>query len=225
MPWAWHGVWFRASSCQSNQGNQAMPKTLPAIVAVAVIAFSIGFNTARYPIVWEMVGASAHLPEESGGAESAAAPQPAKADEVIASIPSDNPALSHWPKRKGTTAVFSDQAAAVKAEPAGAESSPAYVPLVPVPGYLFNGNGFARWRTISGRAAIAAGLRGGSDSGRSLRGRISAIAGHDIPEHGNRIGSGFRGQGSGLRILCLGFCKSRDLWLRTFYCKLQDAKL
>ena len=43
-----------------------MPKTLPALVAVAVIAFSIGFNTARYPIVWEMVGASAHLSEELG---------------------------------------------------------------------------------------------------------------------------------------------------------------
>ncbi len=106
-----------------------MPKTLPALVAVAVIAFSIGFNTARYPIVWDMVGASAHLPEEAGGSEAAAAPQPAKADELIASIPSDNPALTPSAETQGPAAVFSDQAAAVKTEPAGVESSPAFVPI------------------------------------------------------------------------------------------------
>ena len=102
-----------------------MPKTLPAIVAVAVIAFSIGFNTARYPIVWEMVGAPAHLPEESGGAESAAAPQPAKADELIASIPGDNPTLIRPAETQMPAAVYSDRAEAVKTEPAGAESPPA----------------------------------------------------------------------------------------------------
>ena len=115
-----------------------MPKTLPAIVAAAVIAFSIGFNTARYPIVWEMVGASTHAAEESGGAESAAAPQPAKADDLIASIPSDNPALIRSAEAQGPAAVYSDRAETVKTEPAGAESSPQFVPLVPVPGYLFN---------------------------------------------------------------------------------------
>ncbi|MGA2058982.1 MAG: hypothetical protein ABSG67_00765 [Thermoguttaceae bacterium] len=118
-----------------------MPKTLPAIVAVAVIAFSIGFNTARYPIVWEMVGASARLAEESGGTEAAAAPQPAKTDELTASIPSDNPALTPSAETQGPAAILPDQAIAVKTEPAGAESSPAFVPLVPVPGYLFNDNG------------------------------------------------------------------------------------
>jgi hypothetical protein len=117
-----------------------MPKTLPAILAAAVIAFSIGFNTARYPIVWEMVGASAHLPEESGSAETAAAPQPAKADELTASIPSDHSDLIKSAETPGPAAVFSDQAKAVKAEPAGVESSAAFVPLVPVPGNLFNDN-------------------------------------------------------------------------------------
>jgi hypothetical protein len=118
-----------------------MPKTLPAILAAAVIAFSIGFNTARYPIVWEMVGASAHLPEESGGAETAAAPQPAKADELTASIPSDHSDLIQSAEAPGPAAVMSDQAVAVKTEPAGVESSAAFVPLVPVPGYLFTDNG------------------------------------------------------------------------------------
>ncbi|MGA2797528.1 MAG: hypothetical protein ABSE63_08130 [Thermoguttaceae bacterium] len=118
-----------------------MPKTLPAIVAAAVIAFSIGFNIERYPIVWEMVGSSAHLAEESSGAEAATAPQPAKADEVIASIPGDNPALTPSAETRGPATVFSDQAGAVKTEPAGAESSPLFVPLAPVPGYLFNDNG------------------------------------------------------------------------------------
>ena len=118
-----------------------MPKTLPALVVVAVIAFSIGFNTARYPIVWEMVGASAHLPEESGGSEAATAPQPAKADEVIASIPSDNP---------DPHTVFSDQAAAVKPEPVGVESYPPIMQLVPVPSSLFNGNGLQDGEQYSG---------------------------------------------------------------------------
>ena len=118
-----------------------MPKTLPAIVAVAVIAFSIGFNTARYPIVWEMVGASAHLPEGPGGFETATTPQPAKTDELTASIPSDNPALIRSAETQVPAAVYSDQAVAVKTEPAGVESSPRFVPLVPVPSYLFNDNG------------------------------------------------------------------------------------
>ncbi len=118
-----------------------MPKTLPALVAVAIIAFSIGFNTARYPIVWEMVGPSAHLPEESGGSEAATAPQSAKTDELIASIPSDNPAPALSAQAQAQAAVFSDQAVVVRAEPAGAESPPLMTNLVPVPSDLFNDYG------------------------------------------------------------------------------------
>jgi hypothetical protein len=115
-----------------------MPKALPAIAAVAVIAFSIGFNTARYPIVWEMAGAPGHLPEESGGCGEATAPQSAKTDEVIASIPSDNSALTPSLEGQASPTVFSDQATVVKAEPAGIASPPEFVQLVPVPGNLFN---------------------------------------------------------------------------------------
>ena len=150
MPWAWHGVWLRASTCQRNQGNQAMPKTLPAIVAVGIIAFSIGFNSARYPIVWEMVGSSGHLPGESGDAESAAARQTAKADEVIASIPSDNPAGALTAGEQIKTAALSDQAAAAKAEPPGARSPAMMTELVPVPSGLFGDSGWQDGERHSG---------------------------------------------------------------------------
>jgi hypothetical protein len=127
-----------------------MPKTLPVLVVVAIIAFSIGFNAARYPSVWEMVGPSAQLPEESGGSEAATVPQPAKADELTASIPSDNPARTPSTEAQAPAAFFSEQTAAVKAEPAGAESSPPMTNLVPVPSDLFNGNGSQSGEQYSG---------------------------------------------------------------------------
>ena len=118
-----------------------MPKILPALVAVAVIAFSIGFNTVRYPIVWEMVGPSAHLPEESSSSEPEMAPQSTKPAESIASIPNDNPLLAPSTETQLPATIFSEQAVVVKAEPAGAESSPPMTHLVPVPSNLFIGNG------------------------------------------------------------------------------------
>jgi hypothetical protein len=33
-----------------------MPRSAATIFGIALAAFSIGFNTARYPVVWEMVG-------------------------------------------------------------------------------------------------------------------------------------------------------------------------
>jgi hypothetical protein len=118
-----------------------MPKTLPALVAVAIIAFSIGFNAARYPIVWEMVGPPAHVAAESGGSEAAAAPQSVKADELITSIPRDNPALMSSAGGQALATVYSDQAAAVRAETVGADLSAPMTNLAPVPSDLFNGNG------------------------------------------------------------------------------------
>jgi len=118
-----------------------MPKILPALGAVAIIAFSIGFNTARYPIVWEMVGPSAHLPQESNSSEPATASQPTIPAEPIASVPSDNPALTPPAESHPPAAIFSEQAFLVKAEPAAAESSPPMTNLVPVPNNLFIGNG------------------------------------------------------------------------------------
>ena len=122
-------------------GNNAMPKILPAFVALAVIAFSIGFNTVRYPIVWEMVGPSAHLPEESSSSESETAPQSTKPAESIASAPSENPLRTPSTENQSPGTLFSEQAVVVKAEPARAESSPPMTHLVPVPSNLFIGNG------------------------------------------------------------------------------------
>ena len=39
-----------------------MPRILPTFAAIAVIGVCIAFNTARYPIIWEMVGPNAELP-------------------------------------------------------------------------------------------------------------------------------------------------------------------
>ncbi len=118
-----------------------MPKTLPAVVAAAIIAFSVGFNVARYPIVWEMAGPQARLTGESGGADSATAPQPAKSDELIASIPGSNPDSALYAVGQIKAAVLSDQARAGKTEAVGAELPQQMTRLVPVPSELFKGNG------------------------------------------------------------------------------------
>jgi hypothetical protein len=68
-----------------------MLKILPALGAVAIIAFSIGYNTARYPIVWEMVGQSAHLPEESSSTDASTVTQSEKPANPVASAPGANP--------------------------------------------------------------------------------------------------------------------------------------
>jgi hypothetical protein len=68
-----------------------MPKILPALGTVLIIAASIGFNTMRYPIVWEMTGPSTEPAEnsEAAEAESAASSTPAAlAVESAATSPS-----------------------------------------------------------------------------------------------------------------------------------------
>jgi hypothetical protein len=68
-----------------------MLKILPALGTVAIIAFSIGYNTARYPSVWEMVGPSAHLPEESSSTDASTVTQSEKAVNPATSAPGANP--------------------------------------------------------------------------------------------------------------------------------------
>jgi hypothetical protein len=119
-----------------------MPKTLPAVVAVAIIAFSIGFNTARYPIVWEMAGLSGRVPTESGDVGSTVAEQPAKADEVFASIVRDNPLRSQTAETQ-VRVESAGNAGPLKAQLTEDRTSPAMTELVPVPSELFSGG---RWR-------------------------------------------------------------------------------
>lgn len=118
-----------------------MPKTLPIIAAVAVIAFSIGFNVARYPTVWEMVDTAACVSAGSVCAESATTLKPAKTDESAASTASDNPAGTPLAESKIPDSVLPDRFVSIKAEPAGADPSRPSMNLVPVPGDLVNDNG------------------------------------------------------------------------------------
>lgn len=122
-----------------------MLKILPALGAVAVIAFSIGFNTARYPIVWEMVGPAANMPEESNSSEPIEASQSVKPVEPIVTVPSDNPVGSPSADNFQDKPVNSESLQTnVQALPASANSdefSPPMTRLVPVPSSLFIGNG------------------------------------------------------------------------------------
>jgi len=54
-----------------------MPRIAVAVGVVALMAFSIGFNTARYTVVWDMVGGSSDRSEPGRPSPSAAVPQPA----------------------------------------------------------------------------------------------------------------------------------------------------
>lgn len=49
-----------------------MPRIAAAAGVVALIVFSIGFNMTRYPSVWDMVGATSHLPQPSQSSQSLA---------------------------------------------------------------------------------------------------------------------------------------------------------
>jgi cell division protein FtsN len=52
-----------------------MPRIAVAVAVVALIAFSIGFNTVRYTVVWDMVGGSSHPSQPSQPSPSATPPQ------------------------------------------------------------------------------------------------------------------------------------------------------
>ncbi len=62
-----------------------MPRIAAAVAAFALMAFSIGFNVSRYPMVWKMVGGSPHPSQSSESSQSVAAEQPAAAAESTAS--------------------------------------------------------------------------------------------------------------------------------------------
>ena len=63
-------------SDDADQVERAMPRIAASIAAFVVIAFSIGFNMVRYPIVWDLVGASSDLSQPSESSRSAAILEP-----------------------------------------------------------------------------------------------------------------------------------------------------
>ncbi len=58
-----------------------MPRIAASVGALVLIVFSIGFNISRYPKVWEMVGATSHLPQSAETSQALAVIEPA-ADSV-----------------------------------------------------------------------------------------------------------------------------------------------
>ena len=61
-----------------------MPRIAAALLVVVTIGACIGFNTKRYPIVWQMAANSPHLPslEESAGQSAAETEQEPAEDKV-----------------------------------------------------------------------------------------------------------------------------------------------
>jgi len=120
-----------------------MPKFLAAVGATAIIAFSIGFNMARYPIVWEMVGPSAHLPEGSNQLEAEISSQPIKPAELISVSPTETSAPTPFTENSRQRPTSKDSAQTERELLAGAplakntEPSQPLGRLVSVPGELF----------------------------------------------------------------------------------------
>jgi pyruvate/2-oxoglutarate dehydrogenase complex dihydrolipoamide acyltransferase (E2) component len=89
-----------------------MPRTAAAILGLTFVAFSIGFNTVQYPVVWEMVGpvpanesAQAAVVSPSEEPESlapAVPPQPAPEPEARMPLVPVTPAISPTASEKGT---------------------------------------------------------------------------------------------------------------------------
>ena len=49
---------FHAGKRWNRVRGEDMPRTLTTVFGFALVAFSIGFNTARYPVVWQMVAST-----------------------------------------------------------------------------------------------------------------------------------------------------------------------
>ena len=80
-----------------------MPRIAVAVVVFALIVFSIGFNTARYSVVWEMVGESPRLFQPGQASHSAAV---AKPESIAQSAASWNSAAGEVPPQDPTGEDF-----------------------------------------------------------------------------------------------------------------------
>ena len=94
-----------------------MPKMAATLLGLALVAFSIGFNTARFPIVWGMVGPVGQ-PEAAIEPASKAPPQPAHPENPA-------PVEPQQPSPTAEPPADSDQTAAL------AESRKPLVPVLP----------------------------------------------------------------------------------------------
>ena len=69
-----------------------MPRIAAALAVLLTVVTCIGFNTARYPVVWEMVAASDGFTRSPQSEQPEAAPQPEAA--VQSSIPKESQGTS-----------------------------------------------------------------------------------------------------------------------------------
>lgn len=72
-----------------------MPKAVTAMLGLVLVAISIGFNTARYPIIWEMVGAAGvnSSPGPTKSPVSEEVERPTSSPPPVVSVPSPSDAV------------------------------------------------------------------------------------------------------------------------------------
>jgi hypothetical protein len=116
-----------------------MPRSVAMMLGLMLAAFSIGYNTVHYPVVWEMVGPGQTRPTE----QPAVASQSEK-DEPLAPTAHPEPAPAHpatpiavQPAPVATDKVVADKPAPVETKPANGNNPPAAAidarkPLVPI---------------------------------------------------------------------------------------------
>ncbi|MBN2578382.1 MAG: hypothetical protein JXB10_05270 [Pirellulales bacterium] len=111
-----------------------MPRILPFFGALLTIAGAIGWNIARYPVVWEMVGPPADFPLSASAGPPAIAVQPAQPEPV----PSAEPSPPETPVELPIAAIESPPppiAPAAPIVPVTVERQPQPLAAVPAPKY------------------------------------------------------------------------------------------
>jgi hypothetical protein len=95
-------------SSGSNK-ETVMPRIAVAVGTFVLAAFSIGFNTVRYPLVWDMVGSSSLTPESIDTLHPATTPRPASVTQPQPSARPITPAETAIPETEvidhGTTVI------------------------------------------------------------------------------------------------------------------------
>ena len=113
-----------------------MPRIAVAVAVVALIAFSIGFNTVRYTVVWDMVGGSSHPAQPSQPSPSATLPQPTTVvqdDAVHRTAVEAEKAATGYEDPYGLAARQPQQSGPTTQDSPGANAAQPTTPLASVP--------------------------------------------------------------------------------------------
>jgi hypothetical protein len=133
-----------------------MPRSAATVFGLVLVAFSIGFNTARYPVVWEMVKpARASESAQAAIASQAEQPEPPPPPQPVPSLPAKpidvKPASDSASKVVADTAAPADAAPArpVEAATGQSETRKALVPVTPI----------SSERGLAGESVVGVGIR------------------------------------------------------------------